>query len=64
MVKGAYKRKGIRIVEDEPPKIDYAELKRLQAKYRLTEIGHKIDRLKKQMTELEKQYDQLRRESV
>ena len=57
--RGAYKVSHIRIIE-EPPKIDYDEMKRLQTKYKLTELAYQIDRLNKQKRALEKKYDELR----
>ena len=57
--RGAYKRTHIRIIDDPPP-VDYDELKRLQTKYKLTELAYQIDKLNKQKKALEKKYELLR----
>ena len=53
----------IRILDDEP-KVDYDELWRLQHKYKVQELGRKIRNLRKQMNELENEYERLREESL
>ena len=40
--------------------MDYDELKRLQTKYKLTELAYQIDKLNKQKKALEKKYELLR----
>lgn len=59
MIKGAYKRKSVRIVEDEPPKMDYDELRRLSVKYKLQELAYQIGKLNDKKEALEKMYNEL-----
>lgn len=58
MKRGAYKVSHIRILDDEP-KVDYDELLRLQHKYKVQELGYRMDILRDQMIRLEKEYERL-----
>lgn len=58
MKRGAYKRNHIRIIDDEP-KVDYNELKRLQAKYKMQELAYRIGKLNDIKEALEKMYNEL-----
>lgn len=63
MKRGAYKVSHIRILDDEP-KVDYDELLRLQHKYKVQELGYRMDILREQMIRLEKEYERLCEESL
>ena len=63
MKRGAYKVSHIRILDDEP-KVDYDELRRLQHKYKVQELGYRMDILRDQMIRLEKEYERLCEESL
>lgn len=58
MVRGAYKR-SVRIIEDDTPKIDYGELRRLTMKYKLQELAYQINKLNEKKEALEKMYYEL-----
>lgn len=50
--------------ERQDPNVDYDELERVQAKYKISEIEYRLEQLKTEQTELKQKLRRLQREQI